>query len=312
MRIFLTGGTGVIGRALLPRLISAGHEVVALTRNAEKSAVVEAFGAKAAIGDPFDAAALRATVRAAEPEVIIHQLTALSRIGNFKKFNQEFALTNRFRTEVTATLLDAARACGARRFLAQSFCGGPFAQVGGPVKTEEDPLDPRPPGSFREVHAAIAQLERAVTECEDVEALALRYGMLYGPGTSIATHGGICEALRARKMPLVGKAEGVWSFVHVDDAADATVAAVERGAPGLYNVVDDDPAPVAEWLPHLARTLGAPTPRRVPVWLAGLAIGAGGVMMMTRSRGASNAKAKRELGWKPRHASWRQGFANAL
>jgi len=312
MRIFLAGSTGVIGRALVPRLIAAGHEVVALTRSRAKSTVVEELGARAALADPLDRGALHAAVVAARPEVIVHQLTALTRIGDFRKFDQELALTNRFRTEVTDTLLAAAREVGARRFLAQSFCGWPFARTGGPIKTEEDPLDPCPPPSFRRTLAAIVHLERAVTQSTGLAALALRYGMLYGPGTALSAGGAIVEAVRRRALPLVGDGAGVWSFLHVEDAATATVAAVERGAPGLYNVVDDEPAPVSEWLPHLARTLGAPRPRRVPAWLARLAIGAGGVSMMTRVRGGSNARAKRELGWTPRHASWRQGFVHAL
>lgn len=221
-------------------------------------------------------------------------------------------MTNRFRTEVTDALMAAARLAGARRFIAQSYCGWPFARVGGPVKTEEDPLDPDPPASFRRSLAAIRHTENAVRDSSDPEALALRYGMLYGPGTAISADGSIVELVRERKLPLVGNGAGVWSFVHVDDAARATVAAVSRGDPGIYNIVDDEPAAVLSWLPVLADLAGAEPPRRVPAWLARFIIGSGGVSMMTQVRGGSNAKAKRELGWQPHYATWRRGFAEGL
>jgi nucleoside-diphosphate-sugar epimerase len=281
-------------------------------RGAGKAKAVEALGAKPTLADPLDREELSAAVRRAEPDVIVHQLTALTGAGNFKKLDEEFALTNRFRTEVTDTLLAAGRAAGTRRFVAQSFCGWPFAREGGPVKSEDDPLDPNPPAAFRLTLAAIRHLEDAVRKATDIEALALRYGLFYGPGTSIAKDGAVVELVRRRRLPIVGGGGGVWSFVHIQDAARATVAAVSGGSPGVYNVVDDEPAPVSTWLPFLAQALGAKPPRRLPAWIGRLAIGEGGVSMMTRIRGASNAKAKRDLGWQPLFPSWRQGFVAGL
>jgi nucleoside-diphosphate-sugar epimerase len=312
MRIFVAGSTGVIGRFLLPHLAEAGHEIVALVRNAAKAERVKTLGAAAAVADPLDKEALTRAVLSAEPEVVVHQLTALSRAGNFKKLDDEFALTNRFRAEVTDTLLAAARLAGARRFIAQSFCGWPFARQGGPVKTEEDPLDPAPPAAFEKTLAAIRHLEGAVQGAEHAQGLVLRYGMLYGPGTAFAGNGSVVELIRKRRVPIVGDGAGVWSFVHVDDVARATAAAMMHGDRGIYNVVDDEPAPVSLWLPALAEAVGAKRPRRVPVWLGRLAIGDGGVSMMTKVRGGSNAKAKRELGWQPKYPSWQRGFAEAL
>lgn len=313
MRVFIAGSTGAIGKSLVPHLIENGHEVVALVRTPQKGKEVEAFGAKAAVADALNKEELTTAIRRAEPEVLIHELTALAGISwNFKRFDDEFALTNRFRTEVTDTMLAAARLVGARRFIAQSFCGWPFAREGGPVKTEEDPLDPTPPVSFSKTLAAIRYLEEAVSRTADVETLALRYGNLYGPGTGFAKDGVIAELLRKRQMPIVGDGAGTWSFIHVSDAARATVAALSHGSPGIYNIVDDEPAPVSRWLPFLADVLGARPPRRVPVWLARLVIGDGGVSMMTRIRGGSNAKAKRELGWQPTYPTWRRGFTEGL
>lgn len=313
MKVFVAGSTGVIGRTLVPRLVGGGHEVVALVRSPGKRGAVEALGARAVVADALDPDALTAAVRAAEPEVVVHQLTALAGVApNPATFDRDFALTNRFRTEVTDTLLAAARRARARRFLAQSFCGWPFAREGGPARSETDPLDPDPPAGLAGTLDAIRHLEDAVSRATDVEALALRYGLLYGPGTAIAADGGLVASVRRRAMPVVGDGGGVWSFVHVDDAAAATAAAVSRGAPGIYNVVDDEPAPVSSWLPFLAEAAGAPPPRRVPAWLARLVIGEAGVTMMTRTRGGSNAKAKRELGWEPAHPTWRRGFREVL
>jgi 2-alkyl-3-oxoalkanoate reductase len=312
MKVFVAGGTGAIGKSLVPHLVETGHDVTALARTPEKGNEVAALGAKAAVADALDREELTAAIRRAEPEVIIHQLTALAGAGNFKKLDDEFALTNRFRTEVTDTMLAAARLVGARRFIAQSFCGWPFARDGGPVKTESDPLDPTPPASFRKTLAAIRYLEEAVRRATGVEALALRYGFIYGPGTSIANDGPIIERVRKRRIPIVGDGAGIWSFIHVQDVARATVAAMSRGGPGIYNVVDDEPAPVSTWLPFLAEVLGAKPPWRVPIWLGKLAIGDGGVSMMTKIRGGSNAKAKHALGWQPSYASWRRGFVAGL
>jgi len=313
MRVFVAGGSGAVGKQLVPLLVEGGHEVIALARDSGRGRVVEGLGAQPAVADALDRDELTAAVRRAEPEVVVHQLTALSGVsGSFKKLDEEFALTNRFRTEVTDTLLAAARLVRARRFVAQSFCGWPFAREGGPIKSEEDPLDPSPPAGFRQTLAAIRTLEDAVRRETEVEALALRYGIFYGPGTGIAEDGTIAELVRKRRIPVVGEGTGIWSFIQIQDAARATAAALSGGTPGIYNVVDDEPAPVATWLPHLAGALGAKPPRRMPVWLARLVIGDGGVSMMTRVRGGSNAKAKRELGWQPIYPTWRRGFVEGL
>jgi nucleoside-diphosphate-sugar epimerase len=312
MRIFVAGATGALGRRLVPLLVERGHQVTGMTRTAGKAAGLRAAGTEPVVADALDRDAVLAAVAAARPEVVVHELTALAEMTDFRKLDQGFALTNRLRTEGTDHLLAAARAAGARRFVAQSFAGWPFARVGGPVKTEDDPLDPDPPAQLRRTLDAIRHLESAVLGAEGVEGVVLRYGGFYGPGTSAGEDGFMLEDLRRRRFPLVGAGTGVWSFVHIDDAATATVAAVERGAPGIYQIVDDDPAPVSEWLPALAAAVGARPPRRVPAWVARLAGGAHGVVLMTEVRGASNAKARRELGWRPAWPSWRQGFRAGL
>jgi nucleoside-diphosphate-sugar epimerase len=312
MKIFIAGSTGAIGRILVPKLVEDGHEVIALVRDDRKAEALLAVGAKVAVADALNKAELTAAIRKAEPEVIIHQLTSLAHVGNFKKLDEEFVLTNRFRTEVTDTLLEAAHLVGARRFIAQSFCGWPFAREGGPVKTEQDPLDPNPPTSFAKTLAAIRHLEDTVEKTVDLHAFALRYGLFYGPGTGIAKDGPVAELVRKRMLPIVGDGAGIWSFIHVHDAARATVAAISSGSPGIYNVVDNEPAPVTTWLPALADAVGAKPPYRVPVWLGKLAIGEGGVSMMTQIRGGSNAKAKHELGWEPTYQTWRRGFVEGL
>lgn len=313
MKVFVTGGTGAIGRLLVPMLVQEGHEVTALVRSPEKGRVIEKAGAKPVNAGALDGKQLTDAVLKASPEAIIHQLTALAGFdGNFRKLDRAFVLTNRFRTEVTDTLLAAARKAGTRRFIAQSFCGWPFAQVGGPVKTEEDPLDPHPPASMSRTFAALQYLEETIKKSNDIEAFALRYGFFYGPGTGIEKGGDILELLHKRQFPLVGEASGVWSFIHVRDAAAATVAALTQGTPGIYNIVDDEPAPVSAWLPYLAEQAGAKPPRSIPVWLARIIIGGAGVSMMTKVRGGSNEKAKRELGWQPVYASWREGFTGGL
>ena len=312
MRVFVAGGTGAVGRALVPQLLGAGHEVVALARSADKAAHVERLGARAVIADALDAAALTAAITTTRPDAIVHQLTSIRGVGSFRKFDQEFALTNRLRTEVTGTMLAAARAAGVRRFIAQSFCGWTYAREGGAIKSETDPLDADPPASFRQTLAAIKYVEDAMAGAADVGGVALRYGFFYGPRTSIAANGAIANLVRGRKLPIIGGGTGVWSFIHVDDAASAAVAALTRGAPGIYNVVDDEPAPVSEWLSALAGALGAPPPRRIPAWVGRVAVGDGGVRIMTINRGVSNAKAKRELGWQPAIPSWRRGFVEAL
>ena len=312
MKVFVTGGTGAIGQFLLPLLVENKHEVVALTRTANKATRLESIGVTPFIADPLNKQALTAAVRRAEPEVIIHQLTALKSVANFRKFDEEFALTNRFRTEVTDTLLAAARTIGTTRFIAQSYCGWPYAKKGGPVKTEEDPLDPKPPESFTKTLAAIRSLEDKMRSVNYLQAIALRYGMFYGPGTAIGKGGAIYKMVKSRRFPVVGGGGGMWSFIHVIDAARATIAAISRGAAGIYNVVDDEPAKVATWLPAFARAIGAKAPYRIPHWLGELTIGKAGVSMMTQIRGCSNAKAKRELHWTPIYPSWRVGFVDGL
>jgi nucleoside-diphosphate-sugar epimerase len=308
MKVFVAGATGAMGKQLVPRLVQAGHEVTGMTRSDSKRATIEEWGARAVIADALDPDQVGDAVAKAGPEVIIHQLTAISS-PDIKHFDRSFAQTNRLRTEGTDHLLAAGRAVGAKRFIAQSFTSWPYARTGGPVKTEEDPLDPTPPQQMRESMAAIRHLEAVVTGADWTEGVVLRYGGFYGPGTSLAEGGEQVEMLRKRKFPVVGNGGGVWSFIHIADAAEATAIAAERGTRGIYNIVDDEPAPVADWLPALAEKLGAPKPWRVPKFVGRLFAGEAGVVMMTDIRGASNEKAKRELGWTPAHPTWRDGFA---
>ena len=310
MRVFIAGATGAVGSRLVPLLVASGHEVVGTSRSAERLGAIEAAGAKGVVMDGLDAASVRAAVLDARPDVIVHELTGLDGIApDLKHFDEGFAATNALRTSGTDHLLAAAREAGVARFIAQSFTGWPNERTGGPVKTEEDPIDPTPTAASRETIAAIRYVEQSTT---DAGGLALRYGGLYGPGNVIGTGGELLAMVQDGKLPLVGDGAGVWSFCHVDDAASATAIAVERGAPGVYNIVDDDPAPVSEWLPELARIIGAKPPRHVPAWVARPLIGEHGVSLMTKIRGSSNAKAKRELGWEPRYPSWREGFRTGL
>src|SRR4051812_24828349 len=312
MRVFVAGATGAIGRELVPRLVAAGHEVHGMTRSESKRAMLFDMGAVPVVADALDADQVAEAVAGAKPDVIVHQLTAIPASLDMRRFDRDFALTNRLRTDGTDHLLSAGQAVGVRRFVAQSVAAyGAYARTGGPVKSEQDPLEPKPPRQMRETLAAIRHLEEAVLGVRWTEGIVLRYGAFYGPGTSLAPGEEQFELVRRRKFPLVGDGGGVWSFIHVADAAKATVAAVEHGARGVYNVVDDDPAPVAEWLPALARTLGAKKPMRVPRFIGRLFAGEAGALMMTEIRGASNAKAKRELRWRPAHPSWREGFAAA-
>src|ERR671910_1558878 len=310
MRVFVAGATGAIGKQLVPRLVRAGHEVHGMTRSESKQAMLHEFGAVPVVADALDPDQVAEAVGRARPDVIVHQLTAIPEKLDLRHFERDFALTARLRIEGTDHLLSAGQAVGVRRFVAQGIAGyGAYARTGAPIKREEDPLDPTPAREMRETLAAIRHLEEAVLAARWTEGIVLRYGAFYGPGTSMAPDGEQSELVRRRRFPLVGDGGGVWSFIHVADAAEATVAAVEHGGRGVYNAVDDDPAPVAEWLPALAQTLGARQPMRVPRFIGRLFAGETGVMMMTELRGASNAKAKRELAWQPRHPSWRQGFA---
>jgi nucleoside-diphosphate-sugar epimerase len=311
MRVFVAGATGAIGRQLVPRLVAAGHEVHGMTRSESKQAMLDELGAVPVVADALDPDQVAEAVGKARPEVIVHQLTAIGPV-DLRHLDRDFALTNRLRTEGTDHLLSAGQAVGARRFVAQGTAGyGAYVRTGGPAKSEEDPLDPTPARQMRQTAAAIRHLEEAVLGARWTQGIVLRYGVFYGPGTSLAPGEEQFELVRRRRFPLVGDGAGVWSFIHVADAAEATVAAVEHGSRGVYNVVDDDPAPVAEWLPALAQTLGAKKPLRVPRFIGRLFAGEVGVVMMTDARGASNAKAKRELAWRPAHPSWRQGFQAA-
>src|SRR5947208_611620 len=319
MKIFLAGATGALGRQLVPQLVARGHEVVGMTRSASKQDLVRSLGARPVVADALDPDAVAQAVASAEPEVIVHQLTALSgpmSMRDARHPDRSFAatMTNRLRTEATDHLLAAGRAVGARRFLAQSFGAFRWARTGGPALTEDDPIDPDPPAALKVALVGILHVERVVPAIDWGEGLVMRYGSFYGPGTAISRAPDALMAIpiRKRRFPVVGDGGGVFSHIHVEDAAAATVAAVDHGRPGVYNIVDDEPAPVREWLPVLARALDAKPPRRIPRWLGRLAAGETATLMMTEARGASNAKAKRELGWQLRYPSWRQGFEQGL
>ena len=312
MRIFVAGATGAVGRQLVPALVLAGHSVVGLTRTAAKAEAVWKMGAEPVVADGLDAAAIRTAVLSAAPEVIIHEMTDLGGATDLRHFDRAFAGSNRLRTRGTDHLLAAAREAGVKRFIAQSYCGWPYARVGVAVKTENDELDWDPPAQLRRTLAAIRYLERTVTSSPGPEGIVLRYGSFYGFGTGMLDRS-VIEQIRHRRVPLVGDGAGWWSFLHVDDAASATLNAVERGNAGnIYNIVDDEPAQAREWLPALAGMLGARPPFHVPAWIARLVAGDHIVSMMTQGRAGSNAKAKRELGWRPAHPSWREGFAEIV
>jgi nucleoside-diphosphate-sugar epimerase len=304
MRVFVAGATGAIGQQLVPRLVAAGHEVHGMTRSPAKELLLRELGAVPVLADALDAEQVADAVAHARPDVIVHELTAIPSALNPRRFDRDFALTNRLRTEGTDHLLSAGQAVGVRRFVAQGHILV-YERSGGPVKTEEDALDTAPARETREALAAVRHVEEAVLGATWTEGIVLRYGHFYGPGTSLAPGAEQLELIRRRKFPLVGDGGAVWSFIHVGDAADATVAAVERGTRGVYNIVDDDPVPVREWLPALAAELGAKPPMRVPRLVGRLAAGQAGVVLMDELRGASNAKAARELGWRPAHPSVR-------
>jgi nucleoside-diphosphate-sugar epimerase len=303
MRVFVAGASGAIGTRLVPQLIVAGHEVIGTSRSPGNVKRLRALGAQPILLDLLDPRAVGEAVLEAVPDAIVHQATALADVRFSRNLDRSFAETNRFRREGTDALLAAARAAGVRRFVAQSFANFRYARVGGPIKTEDDPLDPTPVSTMSETAAAMSYLDQAVT---DAGGIALRYGSFYG-----TPNDGLLGPVRKRQFPIVDKGEGVSSFIHLDDAAAATVLAIELDGPAIYNIVDDEPAPVREWLPVLAKALGAKPPRHFPAWLARLFAGEAGVMLGTTARGASNAKAKRELGWTPRYPTWRQGFAEA-
>jgi nucleoside-diphosphate-sugar epimerase len=313
MKVFVAGATGALGKQLVPMLITQGHQVTGMTRTLAKRDQIRSMGATPAVADALDPEAVAQAVAQAEPDAVIHELTDLS--GTFaRNIDKSFATTNRLRTEGTDHLLAAARAAGARRFIAQSFTGWPYKPVGGPIKSEDDPLNDDPPKTVSESLAAIRHVEDVVRHADGLAGLALRYGGFYGPGTSLAVDppGEVTKLIAKRRMPVIGDGGGIWSLVHIEDAAAATAAALERGGPGVYNVVDDDPVPVGELMPELARQIGAKPPRHLPRWVGRLAGGEVAVVMMTEIRGASNEKAKRELGWEPRYPSWRLGFRENL
>jgi len=302
MRVFVAGATGILGRHLVPDLIAAGHQVTATTRTPGKVAQLQAAGAEPVLVDGLDGEAVTAAVLAARPEVIVHQMTALTDMRSLRNPDRAFAATNELRVRGTDNLLAAGARAGVRRFVAQGH-NFVYDRSGGPVKTEDDPLATRTVPSAARQMAAMRHVEEAVPR-RAPEGIVLRYGTFYGPGASEP----LVDAVRKRQLPVVGGGTGVWSFIEISDAATATLAAVERGAPGAYNVVDDDPAPVAEWLPYLARVAGAKPPLRVPAWLGRLLAGEFAVEQMTNARGASNARARKDLGWEPRYPSWREGF----
>ena len=307
MRVFVAGANGAVGRRLVPMLVARGHQVTGTTTSETSADAIRAMGAEPVVVDGLDAAGIGEAVARAEPDAIIHEMTALSGTPDFRHFDRWFALTNRLRTEGTEHLLAAARASGVKRFLAQSFTGWSNSREGSRVKTEDDPLDPHPVKGQTETLAAIKFLERAVLDAP-LEGIVVRYGGLYGPGSS-DTLGAI---LRKRMFPVIGNGAGHVSSTHVDDAAGGTVAALERGHRGIYNIVDDEPAPSGQFIPAIAEALGAPKPLRIPAWLGRLLAGDVAVTMMTEGRGSSNAKAKRELDWQPIWPSWREGYRHGL
>jgi 2-alkyl-3-oxoalkanoate reductase len=307
MRVFVAGATGAIGTPLIPQLLNAGHEVTATTRTQSKAGELRRRGVDAVLVDGLDATALTKAVSYAEPDVIVHQMTALAGKPNLRRFDRWFEATNELRTTGSDILLAAAQDAGVGRFVAQSYTGWTNPRKGGPVKTEGDGLDPRPQKMQQESLAAIRYLERAVTNAP-LEGIVLRFGNFYGPGASDS----LVELIRKRRFPLIGGGAGVWSWIHLDDAAAATVAALKGGTRGVYNVTDDEPAPVSEWLPYLAEVVGAKPPMRVPRWLGRLLAGSVALQWMTEARGSSNERARSELDWQPSWSSWREGFRNGL
>ena len=312
MKIFIAGATGAIGKRLVPLLISEGHRVTGSTRTEGKFDAIRALGAEAVVLDGLDQPAINAAIASFRPDVVVHQMTSLSSLKSLKHFDEDFEQTNRLRTLGTEYLLAAARSVGAKKFIAQSYAGWPNNRTGPRVQTEDAPYETNPPESMRKSLQAIVTLESFVRNASGITAIALRYGSFYGPGTSLGADGDVTNMVRHRKFPVVGTGAGVWSFLHVEDAAQATKLAIDRAPAGIYNIVDDEPAEASQWLPYLADCLDAKPPRHIPVWLAKFAIGEAGVLFMTEMRGASNAKAKREFNWQPAFASWREGFRRGL
>jgi nucleoside-diphosphate-sugar epimerase len=308
MKILIAGATGAVGRPLVCALIKSGHSVVGLTRTPAKAELIRKMGAEPAIADGLDAAAIAAVLSSVKPNAIVHEMTALTGASDLRHFDRTFARSNRLRTRGTDILLAAARETGVKRFIAQSYCGWPYARVGEAIKSEADALDPDPPAELRASLKAIRYLEKTVTSSAQPEGIVLRYGSFYGPDTGMLDRAVLAQ-IRTRRTPLIGNGAGWWSFIHVDDAAEATVKALEHGKPGsIYNIVDDDPAQVREWLPALAEAIGAKRPIHLPAWIARIVAGEHVVSMMTQVRAGSNRKAKTELKWELAHPSWRTGF----
>jgi 2-alkyl-3-oxoalkanoate reductase len=312
MRVLVAGASGTVGKVLVPALVARGHQVLGLVRTQQSASLAHGLGAQPVIADALDRDAVMACAKRFEPEAVAHELTALPPTTDLRHFAKVFEQTNRLRTLGLDNLLAAARAAGVRRFVAQSFCGWPNERIGGPVKTEDDPLDAHPPEQFRSTLAALKHVEATMASATDVRGCALRYGGLYGPGTFISADGAMVKQVRRRLAPVVGNGAGVWSFLHVGDLASATVAALEGDAVGTFNVVDDDPAPVSVWLPALAEAVGARAPFRMPAFLARLLLPEHLYVLMTDARGGSNARFKRTFGWQPQFASWRDGFQRGL
>jgi len=312
MKVLVAGATGGLGRSLVPQLIAAGHEVTGMTRSESGASSVRSFGADVVLADGLDAAAVRTAVEKVRPEVVVHQMTALKGGIDFKHFDDSFAMTNRLRTEGTDNLLAASQAAGVRRFVVQSYAGWNLQHGGSATKTEADPLDPNPVPAQQQTMAAIKHLESAVLNTDGIESVALRYGSFYGPTGDIGKGGSMVEMIQKRRLPLIGDGTGIWSFIHYDDAASATVKAVESDVTGVFQIADDDPAQAAVWLPEFARILGAKPPRHVPAWIGRLAVGDVGVAAFTEIRGADNTLAKQTFGWQPGYASWREGFRKGL
>lgn len=309
LRVLVAGSTGAVGQALVPLLVARGHVVAGMARHPSSR---REGGAVPIAVDALDREAVLSAVAAFGPEVVVHQLTSLPRSSSLRRFDRDFRRTNLLRTAGTDNLFEAARLAGARRLVAQSFCGWPYARIGGPVKDEADPFDPHPTAQFAPTLAALERLEATVRDSTDIEGTVLRYGSFYGPRTHLAPGSHLAEQVRRGRLPIVGDGGGVWSFIHIEDVATATLAAVEGGARGVYNVVDDDPAPVATWLPALARAMAAPPPRHLPAWLARLVLPEHVRMLMTEVRGGSNELFKRSFGWRPRYRSWRDGFRSVF
>jgi nucleoside-diphosphate-sugar epimerase len=312
MKIFIAGATGAVGRPLVSACIKAGHSVIGLTRTPVKADFMRAMGAEPAVADGLDASAISAVMASARPDAVIHEMTSLAGTTDLRNFDRTFAGSNQLRTRGTDILLAAARENGVRRFIAQSYCGWPYARGGEAIKTEADALDPDPPAELRATLEAIRYVEKTVTGSANPEGIVLRYGSFYGPGTGMMERA-MLDQIRKRRTPLIGDGAGWWSFVHVEDAAAATLQALEHGKPGsIYNIVDDDPAQVREWLPALAEIVGAKRPFHLPAWIARIVAGEHLVTMMTQVRAGSNRKARTEFGWQPRHPSWREGFSEIV